>query len=451
MKKLFLRGIYGAILSALLSGPVFAATLISTATGNIGSTGTWSVVDTTSLLSSETGSTALNATTGTSSAFTPGAITISGIAVKLAALTSSAGTVKIELVQAGTSVTGTPVTVNGTDLVSTAATATAEGGWVVTNFPNVTLLAATAYNVKITTASGSNLTFWTDGTANNWSRLLVTTTAGAPAAGDKFYVYGNLTGAGTHNAFTVTINTTALVNYGNVANALVDPSVAVGQWGTLAFATTASTAFVSEFAGPMVIYNGGTFTVGTSGTPIPSTSSATLTLNSTVEGDTGINVRNGGTYNSAGSSGGRTVVKTLLTSVATGGTTTSLTTTDSTGWLSGDSIVVAGTQITSGTDATSKWSAGTLGSNAVGTALTLSAAITNTHTPQVLSYTSAQTGAAYSMSMQPAVIVLNRNVVIQGSGTTTNGYLFFQPNDCSGDYLDRIYKNERIGSRAAWI
>lgn len=405
-----------------------AAILISTASGNINATGTWSVVDATSYLNSETGSTALNGTTGTSSAFTPGAITISGLAPKLVALTSNTGTLKIELVLAGVSVSGTAVTVNCADLPSAAA-ATAEGGFVVTNFPNVLLLAATAYNVKLTTAGGCNATFWTDGTSSNWSRMITTngTQVNGPGAGDQFYVSGSLTGAGTHNGpFTVTINTTANINYGNVANTTINPSIAIGQFGVLAFGSSASTAYLAEFAGAMVIYSGGTFTVGTSGTPIPSTSSVNLTLNSTVEGDTGIVVRNGGTFDSAGSAGGRTVVKTLLDATATGASTSTLTVADSTGWLSGDSIIIAGTITTGGSDATSKWDAATLTSDAAGTSVPLTGAVTNTHTSTKLSYTSTSTGKAYSMNMSPAVILLNRNVTIKGSGTTTNGYMYFQ-------------------------
>ena len=218
MKSLFrtLLVIAALLMPALAS----AANLISTASGNIDSAGTWSTIDTTSFLNSETGSTALNVTNGTSSAFTPGAITIRGLAVKLSALTNSAGTAEIKLVQGGVDVSGTPVTVNCTDLVSASA-ATNEGGWIVTNFANVTLAGATAYNVKVTTVGGCNLTLWTDVTAANWSRMLVTTTAAAPLATDTFYTLGNLTGAGTHNAYTVTVETTSNVAYGNVANTLV--------------------------------------------------------------------------------------------------------------------------------------------------------------------------------------------------------------------------------------
>lgn len=407
-----------------------AATLISTASGSIGTTATWSVVDTTgtnAFLNSETGNAALTTSPVASSTFTPAAETVTSIGVKLASVAAvPSGTLTVKL--ANSTSPGSrecTQTVNVADLVSAAA-ATAEGGWAILTCsasPNGT----DSYTVTANTSVAAMVNLFSLATTN-WSRLLVTsgTQASGPAAGDKFYVFGQLTGAGTHNAYAVTIDTTALVNYGNVANTLVDPSIAVGQYGTLQFASAASTAYVSEFAGPMVVYNGGTYSVGTAGTPIPATGSATLTLNSTVEGDTGINVRNGGTMNVAGSSGGRNVVKTLLNTTANAAAT-SLTVADSTGWLSGDSIIVAGTVTTAGSDATSRWDAVSLTGNASGTTLAVGA-LTNQHTATALSYTSASTGTAYSMNMYAAVINLTRNVVIQGSGSTTNGYLYFQAN-----------------------
>jgi hypothetical protein len=407
-----------------------AATLISTATGNINATGTWSVVDTTgtnAYLNSEATPTALTTTPVASSTFTPAAETLTAIGVKLASVAASpSGTLTIKL--ANSTSAGNrecTQTVNVTDLVAAAAT-TAEGGWVILTCaasPNGT----DNYTINANTSVGAQINLFSLATTN-WSRLLVTsgTQTNGPAAGDKFIVEGQLTGAGTHNAYTVTINTTVLVNYGNVANTLIDPSVTVGQWGTLQFASAASTTYVSEFAGPAVVYNGGTFSVGTSGTPIPSTSSATLTLNSIVEGDTGINVRNGGTFNSAGSAGGRNVVKTKLTAAATGGSTSVLTTADTTGWLSGDSIYVAGTATTASTLVSYKGDVGTLSGNASGTGVTLTGAVTNTHTATQLSGTSSQTGIAYALNMYADVVLLNRNVIIKGSGTTTNGYLYFQ-------------------------
>ena len=424
------RSLLAAILGLSLSTVADAATLISTASGNINATATWSVVDTTganALLNSEAANTALTTSPVASSTFTPAAETISGFAVKLASVAAApSGTITLELLDSTTSTAKCTRTVNVTDLVSAGPT-TSEGGWINVTCPASFATNGTdAYEVLASTSVASQVNLFSD-TGNDWDRLLVTTgtKTGGPAAADDFLVYGNLTGAGTHTAFTVTVNTTANINYGADANTLVAPSIAVGQFGTLAYGVTASTNFDMEFAGPLVIYNGGIFTVGTAASPIPATSNATLTMNSATEGDTGVNVRNGGTFNSAGSSGGRNVVKTKLTATATAGATT-LTTADTTGWLAGDSLYVAGTDIvTSNTPSGYHGEAVTSGA-ASGTSLPIGAALVNTHTATQLNYTSSQTNTAYLMNMFPDVVLLNRNVIIQGATSANNGYLFFQ-------------------------
>jgi hypothetical protein len=424
------------IAALLLPTMASAANLISMASGNIDSSGTWSTIDATSFLNSESGSTVLNAINGTSSAFTPGAITIKGLAVKLSVLTNSAGTAKIELVQGGSSVSGTAVTVNCADLVSASA-ASDEGGWIVTSFANVTLAGATAYNVKVTTASSCNLTLWTDGTASNWSRMLVTTTAAAPSAGDAFYVFGNLTGAGTHTAYTVTVETTANTNYGNVANTLVSPSISVGQYGTLAFATASATNYAMEFAGPIVVYNGGTFSVGTSGTPVPMSSSctqsspcATLTMNTTTEGDTGITVRNGGAFNTNGAprSAGKNVIQTHLGANLSSGSVpgNSMPVTDPTGWQLGDVVAVAMTSYKpTGVSETEKV---TLSGNATSGALPVAGTtVAYGHLGQVVAYTSTDNGQSYSFPEQAEIILLTQNVRITGASNSKPGYIYCAP------------------------
>lgn len=419
----------GAVLGFyLLHSAAIAATLISAASGNINATATWSVVDATSLVNSEAANTALTTSYAGTSSFQPGVITVQGIAVKLASLGGTTGTLSCRLFNATGSVSIDSVTVNLADLVSSAATSTDEGGWIVFKFGSTHLLVtATSYEVQCEVSAGASAVNLYSTSSTAWSQMLITTAtqSNGPGSGDDFLVYGQLTGAGTHNAYTVTVNTTSNVSYGSVSNTLVAPTIAVGQYGTLAFGTAASTAYKMEFAGPEVTYNGGTFTVGTSGSPIPSTGSATLTLNSTTEGDTGINTRNGGTFDSNGSSGGRSVVKTKLTATATASSTSTLTTADSTGWQSGDSIYIAATPVFNGTY---MGDAGTLTSNASGTSVPLTAAVTYTHTATALSYTSAYTGIAYAMNMYADVVLLNRNVIIQGSGATTNGYLYFQSN-----------------------
>jgi hypothetical protein len=403
-----------------------AASEISTASGNIDSSGTWSAIEPNTFLNSETANTALTTSFTGTNALTPGAVTIQGIAVKLASVAASpSGTLTCRLFNSTGSLSIDSVTVNVSDLV-TAAAATSEGGWIVFEFGSTHLLiTATNYEVQCETSVASQVNLFSSGTTV-WSQMLIETTAVTPSAGDALYVFGELTGAGTHNAFTVTVETTSNISYGSASNTLVSPSISVGQYGTLAFASSASTAYKMEVAGPEVTYNGGTFTIGTSGTPIPSTGSATLTLNSSTEGDTGLNTRNGGTFNTFGSSGGRSVVNTKLTATATASVTSTLTTAVSTGWLSGDSIEIAATQITTGTAASYKDDQGTLTSNASGTSVPLTAVVSNTHTATQLSYTSSSTGNAYSMNMYADVVLLNRNVIIQGSGATTNGYLYFQ-------------------------
>ncbi len=431
-----------AIAALLYASAAQAATLISTASGSIGATGTWSVIDTTgsnAFLNSETANTALTTSAVASSTFTPAAETITSIGVKLAVLAAvPSGTMTIKL--ANSTSPGSrecTQTVNVSDLPSTnapPAAATADGGWIILTCsaaPNGT----DAYTINASTSVAAQVNLFSSATTN-WSRLLVTsgTQSGGPAAGDKFYAIGQLTGAGTHNAYTVTIDSTSVVNYGNVANTLVDPSIAVGQWGTLAFSTTASTAFVAQFAGPMVVYNGGIFTVGTSASRIPATSTATLTLNSTSEGDTGIVVRNGATLNAFGSSGGRSVVKTTLSAAATTGNTT-ISTVASTGWLSGDKIAMASTDVFNGVAL--KDEVLTLSGNASGGSIPVSAVVNPSHIASAVNYTSSQTGKTYSMTLAADVVLLTRNAKIQGGSSSNNGYIYMQAAAIfAGDWIE---------------
>lgn len=159
---------------------------ISIATGNFADASTWGVVDATSLLDSEVGSTALTTAYVESAAFTPGAITIDGIAIKLAArVASPTGTISVRLAQAGATVAGTEVAINVSDL-PTCSVATNEGGWILFKFASpVLLIAATAYTVSAKCSVASEATLYRNVTAGNWSRMLRTTTTGAPSATDQ--------------------------------------------------------------------------------------------------------------------------------------------------------------------------------------------------------------------------------------------------------------------------
>ena len=164
------------------------ATLVSTAGGNLTTAATWNIADATSLSNSNAGTTGTVVAGANSTAFTPGAITISGLGIKLSTRAASpTGTVTIELRQAGITVVGTSITLNPT-LVDPVTVAT-HGGWYFFQFASpVTLLAATAYTLFVSSTTASALTLYTNGTASNWSRVLMTTSTQAPAAGDTLLI-----------------------------------------------------------------------------------------------------------------------------------------------------------------------------------------------------------------------------------------------------------------------
>jgi hypothetical protein len=115
------------------------ANLILKTDGNLSSVSTFASVDTTSTQTSGGSSAAVTTSFQTSSTFTPGAITIDGIAIWTFDVPGSTGTITVALDQAGGTVTGTSVTANVTDLQPYTWNFFKFGG-------SVTLLAATAYS-----------------------------------------------------------------------------------------------------------------------------------------------------------------------------------------------------------------------------------------------------------------------------------------------------------------
>jgi len=353
------------------------------ANGNLTSSSTWATTDSTSYSNSESANTALTTSQVSSSTFTPGAITIDGIGVKIASRAASpTGTMTVQLTQAGTLVTGTNVTVNVSDLPTCTATSgsttpvgTAEGGWFFFKFSSpVTLLAATAYAVSAATSSSSQVNLWSAATTN-WSRYLRTTTTGSPVAADDLIITGEWTAAATVTARTVTMDSTSATAYGSNTTSQVTPSLSICNNGTLTFGTSASTNYILQQSGYIVVYNGGTLSVGIIGTPVPRGATATLQFNCTAAGDFGIVARNGAAVNMYGlsrTSGNNTVQTTLAANLAATGT--AITTAVSTGWLNGDLICLAPTAQTS-----TQYESGTLNGNASGTSITLSAGATNAH------------------------------------------------------------------------
>jgi hypothetical protein len=388
------------------------ARLISKATNSFTTATTWGLVDDTSYLDSENSNTALTSSFAHSSTFTPGAITVDGITVKLALRGGSTGTITVDLTLDAGNVSQKSVTIDIADLASTGGTGAYVHGWYFFKFDSSFLLtAATAYKISAKISGGASaVNLYRDATTSNWSRMLRTTTTQAPAAGDQLHVIGEHTGQGTGNSFTVTMDNTGGASYGPTVSGGPPQGVTIGKRGTLTFDPGTNTVF--KWKGILMVCDGGTLNVGTSGTPIPDTSGAELIMDSVANVDTGLHINEGGTLNVYGYPKFTTTFKTLLNTDEAASQTV-LGVASTTGWLDGDEICIAST-----TQTYSQCELRSISTVDSGTQVTVSAGLTYAHSGT--SPTQAEVGN------------LTRNVKIHGIGTnapstttTLQGYLFF--------------------------
>lgn len=382
------------------------ATLKSVATGNFTSSSTWALCDSTSELDSEASSASSSTAYAATSSFTPGAITVQAICVKIRQIGSTGGTFSTELYNAtlGASVAGTEVTIDVADIPASATNTAAvrESLWLSMKFASpVTLLAATNYQVRIKSSLAASVSLYRDATTNNWSRQLVTTTNQAPAAGDKLIVIGEKTGAGASTSYTVTMDSTAATDYGTASTTI--ESIWIGHNATMSYGTASATNYILRCSGLIGVGFGGTFNIGTTGTPIPRDSTAVLEFDCAADGDFGLRVANG-TFVAQGLSrtSGKDVIKCLLNADAAT-SATSLTVTADTGWLSGDTIGIAGTILGS-----SQSEERTLSVDAGASTLTISSGLTN-----------AKDGNSL---MQAEIVLLTKNVMFRSVSTTAMCY-----------------------------
>lgn len=383
------------------------------ADGNFTDAATWATVDTTSLNNTETTTTALTTTYALSSTFTPGAITIDGIGVRLSVRTNTTGTISIALDQGGSTVAGTEVTINVADLPA-GVTADLNGGWIFFKFASpVTLAAATAYSVKAKTSNASQVSLFSTATTN-WSRFLRTTTTGAPGAGDDLIITREFTGAGASTTRTVTMNNTAATDFGSAptaANSLITPGIHISTGGTLTWGVGASTAYTLRMSNSVIVYAGGTFNEGTVATPCPRGSSNELWFDCGANVDYGLTIRNLGTLVTQGLSrtSGKLIDRCKLNTDEAINSTSLGVDTD-TGWLDNDVIAVATT-----TQTITQSEKGALNGNAGASTLTVDG------------FAGAGGGLAAAhlgtAPIQAEVILLTRNVVIRGASATLQGYI----------------------------
>ncbi len=396
------------------------ASLLSLATGNFTAAASWALVDATSALDSEAGTTVIGTGNTDSTAFTPGAITVDGIALKLnnrAASPSGTFTVILRNSTAGLDVAS--VVVNAADLPYSGY---AQLGWVFFKFgASQLLLGATNYLVRVTCSVASQVTLYTNG-GTNLSRKIRTTTTQAPAVNDQLVICGELTGAGTGNNIVITLDNTATTSFGPTVSGGPPQGVVISKRGTLICGVAASTAYYLKWKGVMLVAKDGTLTVGTAGTPIPSTSSCTLYCDSVVGIDTGIQVR-GGTVTLYGAAKNSWTL--LTANVAGAGTVLTLQSTS--GWANGDALAVAST---SNVAAQSEQVAVATVDSA--TQVTLSAGVANAHSG--------------TSPTQGEVLNLTRNVLLRGVSSTNPGFLYVAE---AGTLTAAYVEHYLMGSNAA--
>jgi len=391
------------LLSAVLSQAAYGATLVSVATGDFTSSSTWAVVDSTSELDSEASGQALNTGNTDSAVFQPGAIEIYGICVKVSnrGSGSPSNTMRVGLYDStgASEVSATFVSFNVSDIAYVSTSPLSGYGWYCTNFAPVTLSAATDYKVRVSlSATTTSVTLYRNGTSGNVSRELVTTTIAAPGAADKLIVAGYTTAPGTNTAVTVTNDNTATTSFGPTVSGGPPQGMTVNNRGTLAFGTTASTNYYLKLKGILQVFGGGTFTVGTSGTRMPATSSGTVEFDVATNSDSGL-VCNG----TCSLYGATKTATTLLTADAAGSAT--VLTLSTAGWAEGDLLGIAST-----TRTYSETETKTIQTVDSGTQVTLTSGLSAAHS-----------GTAPT---QAEVGNLTRNVRVIGTSATLRTYIY---------------------------
>lgn len=391
------------------------ASLISASDSNF-TAAAWAQVDAAGLLDSEAGSTALTINNLDSANFVLAANEIDGFAVKLASRAAGSPTNTITLslrnVTGGANIWS--VTLNVSDLKA-CGTTQREGGWYFIvggslHTPN----GADSYCIRATlSATTTAVSLWTNGVANNWSHLVRQTSLAAPVAGDIPHIVAEWTAAATKTNRTITMNETATTAYGNAVTGTTFqiPGMTINNGGTLAYGTAAATNYVLRMNGSIVVYSGGTYTIGSVAVPVPRSSTAVLEFSCGADADFGLCARNGSTVTTQGLS--RTIGKNIAWSLLTAdlaGAGTSATVADDTGWLNGDVLAIATTSKT-----ITESELVTLNADAVGTGLAWTAGVANAHK-----------GAAANLC-QAEVVLLTRNVKIRSTNASFGFTLEIHP------------------------
>ncbi len=387
------------------------AVRLATVTGNFLTAGTWVASNTgTNAVLTHTASSGTNLLTSNldSATFQPAAQASRYLAVRMStrAAGSPTNTMTVKLRNATTAADIWTFVINVSDL-PVCTTTDDDGGWLVfkaaaDHTPNGT----DNYTVRVALSSTSTgVALATNGTSNNWLRMLFRSATGAPVAGEDMQIAGiyDTTNPAVRTDVVVTMNETAATDYGTASTNYRVAALNVSKGGTLLFDTAVNSLL--RLSGHLCVYSGGTVTQGSVATPIPSGKTSIIEFDCAADNDFGYNVRNG-TWTSVGvpRTAGKNFTWTLMTADAAAAAN-SLTVQDDTGWLNGDSIVIASTSQTRGETETA-----TLNAGAGASSLSLSAGLANAH------------GGSASTKVQAEVIMTNRNVTIRA---VTAGFMAY--------------------------
>lgn len=406
------------------------ATLISGGgDGNFTATGTWKNVCTGTGAVNTTLTAAQSITSTTyqaSAAFTvTNTEVIEGFALHLQR-SGTTGTLTVGLSDDNGSTYTKEVTVNLSDLPTAYS-------WVFFKFGStLTADGGSDYKVAIKLSTGSSgvSIYRGSATSNDWSHILREDSApGSLAAGDVFYIMDALTGAGAKTTNTVTMNNTDTTNWG---------AITVG-FGSFNYGTSGSTNYYLKTSGNLTVWGDGTFTIGTVGSAMPSTSTAVLEFDPTSDGEFGLLANAGSTVTMQGAS--MTKVWTYLNSDAVANAT-SLTTADSTGWADNDQIVIASTSRTY-----TECEIGAMNGAASGTTITVDGF---GGTGGGLAYAhSGSNGGPAGESTKAEIINLTRNVKVRSATSTLMTYFYTATTSTVDiDYVEFYYLGEnKTGKR----
>ncbi len=415
------------------------ATLISAADGSFQGANNYASISTSSNASLFTTTISVNTTTSvaTSGTFTTAiADTLDGLLMHCKKNVGGTGTVTVTLYSdAGITVVRS-LTFNASDLPS-------DFSWVFIKFgSSVAGNGLTVNRIGVSSSVNASAAF-SASSGTNWCRAIRKTALVTPAVTDIFYLVGEITGAGAITSRNQTMLSTVSTDITN--------GMTIGYMGTLAFGTASSTTYIFATDSNVTIWSGGTMTMGTVGTPMPSTSSAQFRqVNASIT--TTFTVKAGGTLSGYGA--GKTNWSTLAANSAAAATSSTLSVTP-TGWLSGDVLAFASTTRTN-TEAENKSLTGTPGSSSLS-----HSALTNAHSGT--SPTQCEVGnltrnvrfggtvvaGMVDLVMDPGATISFTNAVLQYAPTT--GYAVtavagsFTLDGCVLDYTLGSASNTAVG------